>query len=543
MPPLSAQQHATLPNSISIIRRSSFALLLEKSTCLIRSTSRTSSLCPATNGCGRPICTTAGRVSDLLEILAPLDRAFRSDSHAKLYVNSLRKCLQSGDYRMVASLHARLITRGFDSDLLLSNVLMDMYAKIGLMGCCAKLFDEMTERDVFSWCTLISGFVRNGSSLEAYCSFREMLRAGWKPNHFVMSSVLNACSASGILEPGLLVHGMVIKNRLGFDRFVEVGLVNVYAKCGDLDSALKLFYEIPVKTPVSWNAMISGYFSNGFLVQAVDLCRVMCRVGFIMDSVTLRVVTAAASAMQILELCQNLHVYSMKIGLDTDSFVVAELVKLLTELGDVDYIRKLHRKIKRADVCLCSLLISGYHLHGFKEEAVSLAEELLKLNSSLTEGALVSVLNLCFYKAEGTQVHTIFLKAGYLSCLSVGNALISMYVRLGDMVNAKQAFDNMQVHDIISWTTIMAGLVQNFQFMDAIEIFYAFKKTGIHFDQHFLVTVINACIGLQDIIKGNQIHCLALKLGFGFSDFISASVTNMFNSGWSYEKEKFDHIN
>ncbi|THU72105.1 hypothetical protein C4D60_Mb04t08600 [Musa balbisiana] len=530
--PISAPNTTSRPTSTSSIvfivmfRRSSSILLLVNPAHHLRSATPTSSLYPTHSS--KPVCSSAGRIADLLEILAPLDHVFRGDFHVKGYVNSLRKCLRSGDHRMVSSLHARLITRGFDSDLLLCNVLMDMYAKVGLMGCSAKLFDGMTERDLISWCTLISGFVRCGCILEAYGAFRLMQRAGWCPNHFVISSVLNACSASGILEMGVLVHGLVIKRGLGFDRFVEVGLVGMYAKCGDLDDALKVFYEIPVKTPVAWNAMISGYFFNGFLIHALELCRDMCRVGFVMDSVTLRVVTAAASALQILELCRNLHVYSIKVGKDADSFVVAELVKLLTALGEVDYIRKLHRKIRKPDASLYSLLISGYHLHGYREEAMKLAEELLNLNLSLNEGALVAILNLCSCKEDGTQIHANFLKSGHLSCLPVGNSLISMYTKFGDMVNAHITFNSMRIHDVVSWTAIIAGLIQNLQFAEAIEVFCAFRTSGILLDQHSVVTVVNACTGLRDVDKGKQIHCLALKLGFELSVFTSASMINMY---------------
>ncbi|XP_042395280.1 pentatricopeptide repeat-containing protein At3g20730-like isoform X2 [Zingiber officinale] len=474
------------------------------------------------------LLSAAGRIADLIKILAPLDQVFRSDSRARFYVNSLRKCLRFGDHRTVGSLHARLISRGFESDLLLSNVLMDMYAKLELMNSCSKLFDGMNERDLISWCTLISGFVRDGASFQAYSAFRQMLRIGWIPNHFVVSSVLNACSTLGILQPGLLVHGFIVKSGLGFDRFVEVGLVNLYARYGDLDCALKLFYEIPVKNLVTWNAMISGYFLNDFLIQAVELCRDMCRVGFVMDSVTLRVVMAAASALQNLELCQNLHVYSIKVGLDSDSFVVVELVKLLTELGDVDYMRKLHRKIKRPDVSLYSLLISGYHFCGCREEAVNLAEELLNLNASMKEGAFVNVLRLCFCKEEGTQVHAKILKTGHLSYLPVGNALISLYARFGDLFNAKLAFDNMRAHDVVSWTAIMAGLVQNLLFFEAIEVFSSFRSTGKLLDNQCLVTSINACTGLRDVVIGSQIHCLALKHGLGLCNYMNASMIDMY---------------
>jgi len=355
-----------------------------------------------------------------------------------------------------------------------------------------------------------------------------MYQSGLKPNHFLISSALKGCSLSGILYLGILIHGVVIKSGLGFDRFVEIGLVGMYAKCGSLDDALKTFYEIPVKSLVAWNAMISGYVMNGLFMEAAELCLEMCQVGFLMDLVTLRIVSSAASVLEMFEFCKCLHVYSIKIGLDADSFMVAEFVRLLTKLGEVNYMGKLFSAVKKPDASLYSLLISEYQFHGHRVEAVKLAEELLVLDRSPKQGALVTVLNLCRCLVEGRQIHSHILKTGHFSYLPVGNALISMYIRFEELVDANSVFHRMPEHDVVSWTAIMAGLVHNLQFKEAFEAFHAFRKTGIQLDQHSVVTVTTACTGLLDIDKGKQIHALALKLGFESSDFMNASMLHMY---------------
>ncbi|XP_019705907.1 pentatricopeptide repeat-containing protein At4g18520, chloroplastic isoform X1 [Elaeis guineensis] len=470
---------------------------------------------------------TSGTMSDVLEILGPFDHIF-PPSDAQVYTNLLRKCIRSKNFLLGDSVHAHLIKLGFESDLLVSNVLLDMYSKTGMLDSCAKLFDGMPERDHISWCTLISGYVAHGFDLEAYGLFRKMYQSRLKPNHFLISSALKGCSMSGILDLGVLIHGLVIKSGLGFDRFVEIGLVDMYAKCGSLDDALKMFYEIPVKIPVAWNAMISGYVMNGLFIEAVELCREMCRVGFLMDLVTLRIIASAASVLEMFDFCKCLHVYSIKIGLDADSYVVAEFVRLLTKLGEADYMGKLFSAVKKPDAFLYSLLISGYQFHGHRVEAVKLAEELLVLDRSPKQGALVTILNLCLCLVEGRQIHSYILKTGHFSLLLVGNALISMYIRFGEMVDANSVFHRMPECDVVSWTAIMAGLVHNLQFEEAFETFHAFRKTGIQLDQHSVVTAATACTGLLDIDKGKQIHALAVKLGCESSDFMNASMLHMY---------------
>ncbi|ONK59415.1 uncharacterized protein A4U43_C08F6200 [Asparagus officinalis] len=229
------------------------------------------------------------------------------------------------------------------------------------------------------------------------------------------------------------------------------------------------------------------------------------------------------------EFCKNLHVYSIKIGLDRDTFVVAELVRLLSKTGEVDHMGKLFKRVRSPDISLYSLLISGYHLHGCRVEAVLLAEEFLALNLNPKQGALVNVINLCLYKEEGKQMHAHIIKTAHLSYLSIGNALISMYIKFGEILDAKMIFVGMLVRDVVSWTAIMAGLVQNLQFEEALETFCALRRIQIQVDQHSISTAVNACTGLRSIYIGQQIHALSLKIWFEFSNFVSASFLHMYS--------------
>ncbi|KAM0932427.1 putative tetratricopeptide-like helical domain superfamily [Dioscorea sansibarensis] len=468
-----------------------------------------------------------GTMIDVFRILGPLDCLFPS-SDPNPYVTLIRRCIKTRNFVLGGFVHSQLIKLGLEKELLVSNVLLDLYAKLGLLDCGVKLFDEMPDRDLISWCTLISGCVAHGFELEGYGLFGRMLKNGVRPNHFVISSVLKGCAVSGVLRIGVLVHGLVIKGGLGFDRFVEIALVGVYAKCGSLDDALKVFYEIPVKSPVSWNAMISGFVWNGFLVEAAEMCQEMCRIGFVMDLVTLRVIASVGSSLEMLDFCKNLHAYSIKVGLDKDSYIVAELVRLFCKIGEVADLRKLFDRVKKPDASLFSLLISGYHFHSYWAEAIELAKKFLMLGLDTDQGAIVSIINICQSKEEMVPVHAWIVKAGHLAYLSIGNALISSYAKFGVMVDAGTVFYEMPARDVVSWTAIMTGLVKNARFREALECFRGCWESGQDLDQYSIVTTINACTGLRAMEKGRQIHALALKLGVEFSSFMVASLLHLY---------------
>lgn len=325
-----------------------------------------------------------------------------------------------------------------------------------------------------------------------------------------------------------MVHGLVIKSGLGVDRFVEVGFVDMYAKCGNVGYSLRIFNEIPLKRSVAWNAMISGFVENDCIVEAAEICRDMHRVGIAMDVVTLRVVAGVAATLGMFELCRNIHGYALKVGLGRDCFVLSELVKSAGKVGDTQYIGELVSAVRTRDQSLYSLAISGYHSNGCQNEAVKLAGHLFCSGLCLREGDLVTVLDVCHTKEEVLQVHAYALKSGGVFYVNVCNALISVYSELGLVMDAEAIFKSMYSRDVVSWAAVMAGCVKNLQFEKAFGYFRGLRNSGASLDQHCIGTIINICTGLQDMDKGQQIHALALKVGLLVVDFISASLVNMY---------------
>lgn len=448
----------------------------------------------------------------------------------------MRRCARDALAAGAAAAHAHVVKRGFASDVLVSNVLQDSYAKGGSLAAGRQLFDEMPHRDVVSWCTIIAAHASRGLFVEAIEIFKELLLSDQvKPNRFVISSVLNACARSGVMELGLMVHGLVVKSGLGVDRFVEVGFVDMYAKCGNVGDAFRLFNKIPVKSSAAWNAMISGFVENSCFVEAADLFRDMHRVGMAMDVVTLRIAAGVAAVLQTFDLSRNIHVYALKVGLGVDCFVVSELIKSAGRVGETQYIGKLVAAVRRRDASLYSLAISSYHSNGCHDEAAKLAENFLSSGLSLREGDTITVLDICQKEEEVQQMHAFTLKTGRFCYTNVCNILMSIYSELGSLMRAESIFKTMQSPDIVSWAGVMAGCVKNLQFERACNYFRQLSDTGALVDQHCIATVINACTGLQDLDKGRQIHSLALKLGLLLADFVSASLVNMYAKCHSIE--------
>ncbi|KAK0606467.1 hypothetical protein LWI29_038083 [Acer saccharum] len=99
-------------------------------------------------------------------------------------------------------------------------------------------------------------------------------------------SILLAYSHVGALQQWMKIHGRVIKDRLYLDVFVGTCLIDMYGKCGRLDDAMSLFYQMPRRTSIHWNAIISCHGVHGHGDKALNLFREMLDKGVKPDHIT-----------------------------------------------------------------------------------------------------------------------------------------------------------------------------------------------------------------------------------------------------------------
>ncbi|KAL4182058.1 hypothetical protein AMTRI_Chr12g240570 [Amborella trichopoda] len=164
-----------------------------------------------------------------------------------------------------------------DRSILLYTAMIVGYAKCGDIKIARSMFDDMVERDVPSWNAMIAVYAQNGRSHEALDLFRLMLQEGGgyqkqlRPNQATMASVISACAQSG--APGLAkwVGDFLSKTGMQLDARAMTALIDMHAKCGNLDEAQKVFRELKERDVVSYSAMISGFAIHGRALEAIQL--------------------------------------------------------------------------------------------------------------------------------------------------------------------------------------------------------------------------------------------------------------------------------
>lgn len=167
------------------------------------------------------------------------------------------------------------------------------YCKAGDMEMARMLFDRMPVKNLVSWTIIVSGYAGKGLAKDAIRSFEQMEEAGLKPDDGTVISILASCAESGLLGLGTRVHTSIERIRYKCSVNVSNALVDMYAKCGQVDRALSVFNGMSKKDLVSWNCMLQGLAMHGHGEKALQLFSIMRQEGFRPDKVTLVAVLCA----------------------------------------------------------------------------------------------------------------------------------------------------------------------------------------------------------------------------------------------------------
>ncbi|KAK9271679.1 hypothetical protein L1049_002042 [Liquidambar formosana] len=243
----------------------------------------------------------------------------------------LKSCIRLRNFELGKLLHAKLTHSQLEPDSVLLNSLISLYSKCGDPATANTIFENMgIKRDLVSWSAMISCFAHNSMELQAIVTFFEMLESGHCPNEYCFSAVIRACSNMEYVSIGRVIFGSVIKTGY-FESDVCVGcaLIDMFAKGGcDLDSAYKVFEQMPERNVVTWTLMITRFTQLGYPRDAIDLLLDMVLSEHVPDRFTLSGVISACAELELLSLGQQLHSRVIRSGLASDVCVGCSLVDM-----------------------------------------------------------------------------------------------------------------------------------------------------------------------------------------------------------------------
>lgn len=327
------------------------------------------------------------------------------------YTNLLQHCRNT---KSIKKLHAQIIIGGLQQNPFVAAKLVGKYVECGdsSMGAARQVFDNLTDRDVFVWNMVIQGYANVGPFVDALNMCNRMRLSGIPPNRYTYPFVLKACGAMKDGKQGQVVHGQIVKSGLDSHLFVGNALVALYSKCEKIEISRRVFDEIPQKDLVSWNSIISGYATNGYLNEAIERFRAMLQgpTACLPDHATLVCVLPACVEASAIEVGFWIHSYIIKSSIKVDSALGSSLISMYANCGRVRVSRVIFDQISDKNVVLWSAMMRCYGMHGHADEVFQMFSQFEESGLHPDAVVFLCLLSTCSHSGMVAKGLDIFEK-------------------------------------------------------------------------------------------------------------------------------------
>ncbi|RDX86470.1 Pentatricopeptide repeat-containing protein DOT4, chloroplastic, partial [Mucuna pruriens] len=376
-------------------------------------------------------------------------------------VNALVACANVGSLSLGRAIHGHGVKACFSREVLFNNTLLDMYSKCGNLNDAIQAFEKMGQTTVVSWTSLIAAYVREGLYDDAIRLFYEMESKGVSPDVYSMTSVLHACACSNLLDKGRDVHNYFRKNNVVLNLSVSNALMDMYAKCGSMEEAYLVFSQIPVKDIVSWNTMIGGYSKNSLPNEALKLFAEMQEASR-PDGITMACVLPACGSLAALEIGRGIHGCIFRNGYSSNLHVANALIDMYAKCGSLDHARLLFDMIPEKDLITWTVMIAGYGMHGFGNEAIATFQKMRIAGIKPDEITFTSILYACSHSGllnEGWELFNFMIseynmepKLEHYACM------VDLLARTGNLWKAYKFIETIPIKaDATIWGALLCG--------------------------------------------------------------------------------------
>ncbi|EPS73100.1 hypothetical protein M569_01655, partial [Genlisea aurea] len=396
--------------------------------------------------------------------------------------------------------HCQIIKRGLDSDRFVGNCLLSLYFKSGSdYRDTLRSFDELRHKDVVSWSSIISGYVRNKMPWNAMEKYVEMLRSGVEPNAFTLSAAIKASSDAIQLKSGESFHGVVVKCGFECNVVIVAAMIDLYGRNLQPDHCRNLFDEMCEPDAVCCTSMISALTRCDLYEEALGVFHMTFRnLGFPPDCYTYGSAATAVGNLERIQQGKQLHARAVIDGFHGNVFVDSSLVDMYAKFGMIEDSRRLFDRMSVKNPVSCCALLGGYCR---KDEFEAVIELFADMEKDLY--IFGTVLRACSGLAAvklGKELHCQYLKKGSWRDVVIESALVDLYAKCGCIDFAHRLFSTMPVKNLITWNSMIGGFAQNGRGKEALQIFGLMIEEGVKPDKITFVELLSACShsGLTD---------------------------------------------
>ncbi|WJX64621.1 hypothetical protein P8452_49378 [Trifolium repens] len=238
-----------------------------------------------------------------------------------------------------------------------------MYGKCGVFEDAEKVFDDMLEKNVTAWNSMIAAYAQSGMNMEAVGLFKKMRFQDVEPTEVTLEAT----------KEGKQGHALVVKMGFELGNILSSSIMTFYSKVGLIEEVGLVFRNIMLlKDEVTWNLMISSYMQFGMFEKALEMCSWMREKNSRFDCVTLSSLLVVAADTRDVELGNKLHGFCIRNEFDSDVVELSGVVDMYAKCGRMDCVRGVFSSVKKKDIVLWNTMLVASAENGLSGEALKL---------------------------------------------------------------------------------------------------------------------------------------------------------------------------
>ncbi|CAA7062667.1 unnamed protein product [Microthlaspi erraticum] len=374
--------------------------------------------------------------------------------------------------------HAIAIVNGLELDNILGTSILNFYCKVGLIECAEMVFDRMVEKDVVTWNLLVSGYVQQGLVEEAIHTCRLMRLEKLNFDCVTMSTLMSAAARTENLKLGREVQCYCIRHSFESDIVLASTVVDMYAKCGSIVDAKKVFDSTVQKDLILWNTLLAAYAESGLSGEALRLFYEMQ-----LESVPPNVIT------------WNLIVLS------------------LFRNGQVDEAKEMFLQMQSSGIVpnliSWTTMMNGLVQNGCSEEAILFLGKMQESGLRPNVFSITAALSACANLASlhfGRSIHGYIIRNQQRSSsVSVETSLVDMYAKCGDINRAEKVFGSRLYSELPLYNAMISAYAIYGKVKEAVALYRSLEDIGIEPDNITFTSLLSACNHAGDVNQAIEV--------------------------------------
>ncbi|CAM0876980.1 unnamed protein product [Alopecurus aequalis] len=404
----------------------------------------------------------AGHPEDALHLFVEMLGAADVCPDQHTIANTVKSCARMYALATGCGIQAYAVKRGFMVDRFVLNSLIHMYASCGDTVAAQVLFNTVEEKGVVTWNAMIAGYFKNGDWKEVAEMFKGMLDVQAPFDEVTLVSVATACGRIGDAKLGGWIGVYAEEKGMVRNRNLATALVDMFAKCGELDKARGMFDRMHSRDVVAWSAMISGYTQADRCQEALTIFSEMQATNVNPNDVTLVSVLSACAVLGALETGKWVHSYIRRKGLPLTVTLGTALVDFYAKCGCIEDAAKAFESMPLRNSWTWTALIKGMASNGRGREALEVFSSMREADIEPTDVTFIGVLLACShsclvedgrrYFESMTQDYGIPPRIEHYGCM------VDLLGRAGLIDEAYQFIRNMPIEpNAVVWRALLSA--------------------------------------------------------------------------------------